>query len=77
MKANKKIGALLLTFILGFSLTAQDIHFSQFEMAPLQQNPALAGALYGVQATINYKDQWRAIGTPYKTFAVGYDMRLT
>ena len=56
---------------------SQDIHFSQFDLAPLQQNPALAGALYGVEANINYKDQWRTIGAPYKTFAVGYDMRLT
>lgn len=56
---------------------AQDIHFSQFDMAPLQQNPAMAGALYGVEANINYKDQWRTIGSPYKTFAVGYDMRMT
>jgi len=56
---------------------AQDIHFSQFDMAPLQQNPALAGALYGVEANINYKDQWRTVGAPYKTFAFGYDMRLT
>ncbi|MBL7898554.1 MAG: type IX secretion system membrane protein PorP/SprF, partial [Crocinitomicaceae bacterium] len=56
---------------------AQDIHFSQFDMAPLQQNPAMAGALYGVEANINYKDQWRTVGAPYKTFAFGYDMRLT
>jgi len=55
----------------------QDIHFSQFDMAPLQQNPALAGALYGMQASINYKDQWRSVGSPYRTFAAGFDMRLT
>lgn len=77
LKSNGKISTLIIAMsTFGYSF-AQDIHFSQFEMAPLQQNPALAGALYGVQATINYKDQWRAIGTPYKTFAVGYDMRLT
>jgi len=36
----------------------------------------MAGALYGVEANINYKDQWRTIGAPYKTFAFGYDMRI-
>lgn len=73
----KKSFALSVWFVICSISFGQDIHFSQFEMAPLQQNPALAGALYGVQATINYKDQWRTIGSPYKTFGVGYDMRLT
>lgn len=58
------------------SAPAQDIHFSQFYLAPLQQNPAMAGAIYGIEATINYKDQWRAIGAPYKTFSLTYDMRF-
>ena len=35
----------------------------------------MAGAIYGMEANINYKDQWRAIGAPYKTFALGYHMR--
>ncbi|MBD3637355.1 MAG: PorP/SprF family type IX secretion system membrane protein [Crocinitomicaceae bacterium] len=56
-------------------VVAQDIHFSQFYMNPLQQNPAMAGAVYGIEANINYKDQWRAVGAPYKTFALGYHMR--
>lgn len=55
---------------------AQDIHFSQFDLAPLQQNPAMAGAIYGVEASINYKDQWRSVGAPYKTFAFGFDVRI-
>jgi len=54
----------------------QDIHFSQFYMNPLQQNPAMAGAVYGLEANINYKDQWRTVGAPYKTFALGYHMRF-
>lgn len=78
MKRNfKKFAVLVFTLGMAGVSQGQDIHFSQFDMAPLQQNPALAGALYGVQATINYKDQWRTIGAPYKTFAVGYDMRMT
>lgn len=68
----------LVIFLIGEMTNShcQDIHFSQFDMAPLQQNPAMAGALYGVEANINYKDQWRTIGSPYRTFAVGYDMRV-
>ncbi|MCB9223376.1 MAG: PorP/SprF family type IX secretion system membrane protein [Crocinitomicaceae bacterium] len=62
--------------IMPFISNAQDIHFSQFYMNPLQQNPAMAGAVYGMEANILYKDQWRAVGNPYKTFALGYHMRF-
>lgn len=65
----------VLGVFLAHSAKAQDIHFSQFYMNPLQQNPAMAGAVYGLEANINYKDQWRAIGAPYRTFALGYNMR--
>lgn len=74
MKLTVTISALMM--VMGFSLNAQDIHFSQFYMNPLQQNPAMAGAVYGMEANINYKDQWRAIGAPYKTFALGYHLRF-
>jgi len=53
---------------------AQDIHFSQYQYSPLTLNPALAG-MYNGDARIltNYKNQWSAIMSPYKTFAVSYD----
>lgn len=55
---------------------AQDIHFSQFYMMPLQQNPSMAGAIHPVEANIVFKDQWKAIASPYRTFAMGYHMRF-
>lgn len=58
------------------SLYAQDIHFSQFYMSPLTQNPAFAGALHGMEANVNYKEQWRSIGSPYKTVAASYNLSL-
>lgn len=75
MRTLKAIVWVFLANTFAFQLNAQDIHFSQFYMNPLQQNPAMAGAVYGLEANINYKDQWRAIGAPYKTFALGYHMR--
>lgn len=66
----------ILVMIVGVQTFAQDIHFSQFYMNPLQQNPAMAGAVHGLEANINYKDQWRAAGAPYKTFALGFHMRF-
>ncbi len=55
---------------------AQDAHFSQFWMSPLRQNPALAGIDYGLEAFVNYKNQWGSISSPYKTFDASFDMRL-
>jgi len=55
---------------------AQDIHFSQFYSSPLTLNPGLTGAYSDIQAVLNYKDQWKAVASPYKTYAASYDMRL-
>lgn len=76
MKTMKRVIVVFVVVLISQVGTfAQDIHFSQFYMNPLQQNPAMAGAVYGMEANINYKDQWRAVGAPYKTFALGYHMR--
>lgn len=72
-----RIIALFLIFNFSFFLSfAQDIHFSQFYMSPLNQNPAMAGANYDMQIILNYKDQWRSVATPYKTMAASFDIRL-
>ena len=55
---------------------SQDIHFSQFYMSPLTQNPGMAGVDDDLEAIINYKDQWRSVATPYKTIAASVDARL-
>ncbi|PCJ86561.1 MAG: hypothetical protein COA57_06000 [Flavobacteriales bacterium] len=70
---------LITTLLLGLGngSFSQDIHFSQFNMAPLAINPALAGAFNGDQRVIlNYRDQWKSIGAPYKTFALSADARM-
>lgn len=60
-----------------FILFSQDIHFSQFYNAPMVMNPACAGAFNGDQRIIiNHKDQWRAVGSPYQTSLVSFDMGL-
>lgn len=66
------------TFVckVGTTAYAQDIHFSQFYMSPLNQNPAMAGAIYGMEATLNYKEQWRSVSSPYKTIAASYNLSL-
>jgi type IX secretion system PorP/SprF family membrane protein len=59
------------------SAVAQDIHLSQFYMSPLTENPAMTGALYDMEAILNYKNQWMSVATPYTTMAFSYDLRLT
>lgn len=77
-KFNFKI-SLTIALLLGLihNTYSQDVHFSQFNMSPLLQNPAMSGAIYGLQANVNYKDQWREVGTPYKTFGMSADMRFS
>lgn len=58
-------------------ISGQDIHFSQFDNTPLIINPALTGMFKGDhRVLLNYKDQWRSMGAPYKTYAISYDMVL-
>lgn len=59
-----------------YSAQAQDIHFSQFDETPLQLNPANAGVHHDVRIITNYKNQWKAVGSPYKTFALSGDVKL-
>ena len=76
MKKYRKTLVVIYTLAVSY-LSAQDIHFSQFYMDPLQQNPALAGADHDMEATMNYKNQWASVASPYKTIAFSYDMRVT
>lgn len=73
----KKIITLALATFLTFTVIAQDIHFSQFYAAPTLLNPAAVGDFNSDHRLfLNYKDQWRAITTPYQTYAMSYDNRL-
>jgi len=58
----KRIFILLSFAFVGLSLTAQDIHFSQYYASPLTLNPALTGKFDGMyRITAIYRDQWRNI----------------
>lgn len=57
--------------------TAQDINFSQFYELPLLRNPALAGTYKGdYRITSAFRNQWASVTTPYKTGALGGEVRL-
>jgi type IX secretion system PorP/SprF family membrane protein len=59
-----------------FTSKAQDVHFSQFDQAPLFLNPALCAVTSDMRATVIYKDQWGSIGVPYQTFGFNGEMAL-
>jgi len=67
----------VLTLIALQNAHAQDIHFSQFNEAPLLRNPALAGIFSGdfrVQAV--YRTQWQSITVPYQTTSLNGEYKV-
>lgn len=72
----KKYSFVALCSIIGSCAFAQDIHFSQFDETPLLLNPANAGTRHDIRVIANYKNQWKAVGSPYKTFAFSGDLKL-
>jgi len=73
---------LLLLIAINFQLLtinsfAQDIHFSQTYMTPLELNPANAGTEYDVRGILNYRTQWSSVSTaPFVTMMAAYDMNF-
>lgn len=55
---------------------AQDIHFSQFFMAPLNMSPAYMGVISHSEANLNYKTQWRSVTVPFKTYGATVSSRV-
>jgi len=71
----KKLQVLILLIPFAYLGYAQDIHFSQFFEAPQSVNPALTGYFVGEHRIIvNYRDQWKSMGSPYNTYAFSYDV---
>lgn len=78
-KTTKTILALVLTFnfqLLTVNYFAQDIHFSQFTMVPLQLDPSQAGKFGGDnRAIVNYRNQWSSVSSSsFITYGAMYDM---
>jgi type IX secretion system PorP/SprF family membrane protein len=72
-----KLSVFILTVVAipGF-LSAQDVHFSQMEAAPMNLNPALAGANSPMQGIVSYRSQWNSVADPFNTIAASFDMRF-
>jgi len=60
-----------------FVAFGQDLHFSQYDKAPTNLNPALTGVFSGdMRFNGNYKSQWQAVPVSYQTFAGTMDMKF-
>lgn len=72
------LSLLFLGLVMTGGLKAQDIHYSQFYMAPLHLNPAMAGVMNcNNRAIVNYRNQWATVLTnPYNTFSASYDQKV-
>lgn len=69
-----RLAVILLTISIGFSAFSQDVHFSQFDAAPLFFNPAQTGLFDCHQRIIaNVKGQW----STYNSFMASYDRPLS
>jgi type IX secretion system PorP/SprF family membrane protein len=69
----------ILGLVLSVSLNAQDLdlHFSQFQLAPLQYNPAMAGLFEGdYRFSGVYRRQWQNVPVDYQTSGAGMDAKL-
>ncbi len=68
------LGALFALLLTASRTTAQDIHFSQFFNTPLASGPGLIGSFDGdYRFNGIFRQQWRSVTAPYRTFALGGD----
>jgi type IX secretion system PorP/SprF family membrane protein len=59
---------LLLSACFDYSVSAQDVHFSQFYECAALRNPALTGIFSGdYRVAFNYRNQWSSFAVPFQT----------
>ncbi len=86
MKTNNKLNkwvvaltsliATLLLILLSIPMRSQDVHFTQIQYFPLVLNPAMTGANYALSGNLIYRNQWKAVASPYNTFGLSVDGRI-
>jgi len=79
MKKGFRLLFFALLLAIGGNVNAQDIHFSQFYMSPLNLNPALTGVLNcKTRMVVNYRNQWSPAlgGAAYNTYSASYDQKV-
>jgi len=64
--------------VLAGSVSAQDVHFTQYFTSPLTLNPAMTGLVAeDLRFAANYRTQWSSVSpNPYITGTASYDMAI-
>lgn len=79
MKKLKSLLVFCFVVLGSLSISAQDIHFSQFYLSPLNLNPAMTGVMNcNIRLVANYRNQWASVlrSNAYSTYSVSYDQRI-
>lgn len=70
-------GVIVLFWVSCILSVAQDIHFSQFNFSPLNQNPANTNLFDGDYRFVgNYKNQWPTVPVKYNTVSLSAEMNF-
>lgn len=68
--------AIILLFVIASTVSAQDIHFSQFNDLPMVLNPALSGNMDGtIRAGTIYRNQWNSVSVPFESTGLYADFK--
>lgn len=74
---KRTVLVLLWSVVCGLSSFSQDIHFSQFNFSPLNQNPANTNLFDGDYRFVgNYRNQWPTVPVRYNTFSLSAEMNF-
>lgn len=74
---RKILHIITLQLVVVITITAQDIHFSQYYNSPLNLNPALSGLFSeDIRFIANSKHQWASVPVNYLTFSGAYDSKV-
>ena len=79
MKTSKSKTGIIIFMIIAlssFKSMAQDFHFSQYRETPMLLNPAQTALQKDIRVIVNYKDQWKTVASPYKTYAVSGEFAI-
>ena len=73
MKFSSLVNITFIIALFKFGIS-QDIHFSQYNLSPLNLNPSLTGAFQGDLRFIgNHRNQWSSVSNPYATFGFSFE----
>jgi len=73
---TRQIYIVLLAIFISGHVSAQDIHWSQYDHNPVFQNPASVGQFNGdYRFHANFRDQWRSVTVPFQTLQISAEAK--